>query len=1036
MCFLYFSSQMADEQLTLTIEQLAESVRTAMTREDAEEPLSQLTDLMERECTNGRLAPELTGQIFRSLLPAFVMTDADFKTPASMSAPTKAMYLVKDECVGWLLELSKKFPEISTPVPVDRAGYRRRMRMCEPEEEGENRVPSNNGLLPEDEEEEEGEERGEKTTRSNSQVVLDPIVGLLQRLAVRCPDKAEWRRSACDCIVKICDRIEKTGDRFVENFLIYLMVSEKSAWRGFACEACAGLAGLGSLDTATRDRMHRALISRCRDNVSSVRAKALTSIFNEKNSETLNVFRERAMDEKPSVRRAAVSLFDPQQIGSLDVIAMLAKDESLMVRKGAISSILSLLDSASASLQVCELYVNTVLPMVTDVETSVVEKVVESFQQSFLHDLSPSMLRAVGASRDSIEFARRCLKLTLRSTNMINKSFMKRLETLVSENLTRNNSESSSKKMEIHVALSLMEEIAQVSPSLVPANTVAENFLPILISLSHGEDALIECLKIMTILKNLDPHSSSLLQAFLSDPHPTTFRMDVIHFVVRCLSNSQEDTCKNFFEKISEKSISAMDSVIFSAACPPSIVWHVVLLGELAGLGILPSVKGLTSIEAIATNRVYLNGTEHFSLPAPLRAAAMVAFGQICLQKESIAKRAVSKFAAHLSKEEHPVVRNNVLIVLGDLCVVYTGLVDQYLPWLTTCLSDPNDLIRLQAAVVVSSLLAEDYIKFKGQIVFRLLYLLSDPNEKIKFFTESVFSRILFLRHSGSLKTLFSETVCALNGFLRHPAYQGAVGNKDFLLTLNSKRRREIYAFMLTNIVTTEQKFNATAQLANALLSAFVDSEDDKGSSVSIPDTDEGPAGQVLIDTLYLLSHPGLKLSTSSSSSVEETSEDKETREKRLFDSALQKKTVVENLVPLLIQLNSLCEQKRSPISKYVRECLKELVKDYKDEVTSILHSDSQLAQELLYDLGVQQSGAEPVVEPPELPPPEKVEQTEDLDVEPPEIDSSRAKKSKKNDKKKKDDPEDESFVVKHEEDDEQPKKSTTTRATRKRRNE
>jgi hypothetical protein len=317
--------------------------------------------------------------------------------------------------------------------------------------------------------------------------------------------------------------------------------------------------------------------------------------------------------------------------------------------------------------------------------------------------------------------------------------------------------------------------------------------------------------------------------------------------------------------------------------------------------------------------------------------------------------------------------------------VVYTGLVDQYLPWLTTCLSDQSDLIRLQAAVVVASLLAEDYIKFKGQIVFRLLYLLSDPNEKIKNFIESVFSRILFLRHSGSLKTLFAETVCALNGYLRHPAYQGALSNKDFYLTLNLNRRREIYAFMLSNIVTTEQKFNATVQLANSLLTAFVD-EDLTNGAVVIPDRDDGPAGQVLIDTLFLLSHPGLKLS-SATAVAEAESEDKEVREKRLFDSALQKKTVVENLVPLLIQLNSLCEQKRSPISKHVRDCLKELVKDYRDEVVSILHSDSQLAHELLYDLGLppREEEVEPQTMEESVPAPKVVIQEEhENDVEPP----------------------------------------------------
>jgi condensin-2 complex subunit D3 len=425
---------------------------------------------------------------------------------------------------------------------------------------------------------------------------------------------------------------------------------------------------------------------------------------------------------------------------------------------------------------------------------------------------------------------------------------------------------------------------------------------------------------------------------------------------------SSVSDAKNFLQQLLDSTENALEPVISGQDCDFTIGWFLTVIGELAAAGFMPSAKGLTAVEAIATNRVYRDGgADHFSLPPFLRATAMVCFGKICLQKESIAKRAVTKFAAHLSREEHPVVRNNVLIVLGDLCVVYTGLVDQYLPWVTTCLADQTDLIRFQAAVVVSSLLAEDYIKFKGQIVFRLLYLLSDPNVKIRSFVESVFSRILFLRHSGSLKTLFAETVCALNGFLRHPAYQGAAGNKEFLLTSQISRRKEIYEFMLTSVVTAEQKFNAMMQLSHSLLAAFVD-EDATSGAVQIPEREEGPAGQVLIDTLWLISHRALKLSqgpVAADATQQDESAEKEMREKKMFEAALQKKTIVENIVPLLIQLNTVCEQKRSPISKYGRECLKELVKDYKEEIGRIIQSDSQLAQELLFDLGV---GPESVV--------------------------------------------------------------------------
>ena len=1011
---------MADEQLSLTIEGFAESVRTAMTKDDADESLQSLFALIEKEnnpesISHGRLH-ELTGQIFRSLLPAFVMTDADFKAPASLAAPTKAMQAVKEASVSWLSPLVASVPSLGKGVEVDRVAYRRRMRM------GISTVPSpdegdDNGdgddVMGEDAEDVDSDEntppsdansspdakpkKGQKkpivrAPTEPSMVVLDPLVALMERMAVRCPDKTEWRRSICDSIAVACKGLKSTGipARYLSRFLLKLLTSEKAAWRIFAGEAIVAV--LPYLDTDSlhlRSAAQIALLTRCRDTVPGVRSVAMKSAASvyvssanpDMTDALVLMLKERSVDEKPSVRRSAISVFDTlvSEVGlgilPLSVLEQLTLDESLMVRKASIASVVALLAEPrfGGLSTVTDLWARTVLHMVTDVESTVVEKVVESFETcviALLLDSRPSpslapILTSIGGAKDSLEFARRVVKSIVRRWDgKSNKQFATALEKHISV----------ATESAIQVSLwAMLEEVtATAATSVITPAKVLQMYPSTTSNVAvHGH-----CLRIMQMIFSkglkVDAEVKSTviesLTTLVSEPQPA---LTILHDALRCLHaglvSSEENgkKTKSVMETLLASAESALDKIIYDAIMAPKDVpvyaWYVATIGELAGLGYMPSAKGLTAIEAVGTNRVYHNGSEHFPLPPSLRAAAMVAFGKICLEKESIAKRAVSKFAAHLSKEEHPVVRNNVLIVLGDLCVVYTGLVDQYLPWLTTCLSDPNDLIRFQAAVVVSSLLAEDYIKFKGQIVFRLLYLLSDPNVKIRYFVESVFSRILFLRHSGSLKTLFAETVCALNGYLRHPAFQGATGNRDFVLTANPSRRREIYQFMLTTVATTEQKFNAMVQLANSLLAAFVD-EDATNGAVFIPERDDGPAGQVLVDTLWLLSCPELKLSSggvfgtaaaAGAAPVDEAdAEDKDSREKRLFDAALQKKTVVENLVPLLIQLNSICEQKRSSISRYVRDCLKELVKDYKDEVRSILHSDSQLAQELIYDMG------------------------------------------------------------------------------------
>lgn len=957
---------MADEQLVLTIEQVSEAVRTAMTREEAEESLCRLSEVLEKE-QEGHLH-EIAGLVFRSLLPAFVMTDADFKTPASLTAPNREMLLVKATCIDWLVDLAKILPDLATRIAVDRTGYKRRMRMTilHDEEDEEEQEEGGVDSAPEDEESDSentppnGSPKSakKKTKRipvvaEATQVKLDPIVALMQRIAVRCPDRTEWRKSLCDSLAVLAVAMPEVGSRFALSFVPHLLTSDKAAWRVFACEAVAALVPVVT-EESTAVSLLTATLSRTRDSVPGVRAAALKAsascVRPSTAALTIAALEERVNDEKASVRRSAVSVFDhlitTLGLGAvpLSIVSQLTLDESLMVRKASVASIVELVRMHPADAAIADLFASTVPHMVTDVETSVVEKVVESFEQCVLARFGAPVITALARNRDNTEFSRRVLRMIVRKNDAkSNKQIVAGLERMAV----------SGEDGIVLPALALLEEVAITNSA---AGIVRSKIFSLFESLLVTENsaAMLHCLRILHVLLSKSRETEvGFVDSVKTMVETRKFSLSILHDSVKCLFLALESP-KSVFDSILASAESDLDSVVTGEVLGDAAdkAWSIALVGELAGLGFMPSAKGLTALEAIATNRVYRAGsTEHVPLPASLRAAAMVAFGRICLQKESIAKRAVSKFAAHLSKEEHPVVRNNVLIVLGDLCVVYTGMVDQYLPWITTCLSDPNDLIRFQAAVVTSSLLAEDYIKFKGQIVYRLLYLLSDPNVKIRAFAESVFARILFLRHAGSLKTLFVETVCALNGYLRHPAFQGAQGNREFYLTASLNRRREIFEFMLKNIATTEQKFNAIMQLSQSFLAAFVD-EDVTNGAVTVPEREDGPAGQVLIDCLWLLSHPALKLSSSAAAAADEAAPagTDDSQQKNLLD-AVQKKTVVENIVPLLIQLNTVCEQKRSPISRYVRECLKELVKDYKDDIRTIIQADTQLAQELLFDL-------------------------------------------------------------------------------------
>jgi condensin-2 complex subunit D3 len=63
------------------------------------------------------------------------------------------------------------------------------------------------------------------------------------------------------------------------------------------------------------------------------------------------------------------------------------------------------------------------------------------------------------------------------------------------------------------------------------------------------------------------------------------------------------------------------------------------------------------------------------------------------------------------------------------------------------------------------------------------------------------------------------------------------------------------------------------------------------------------------------------------------------------------KKGLIQNTIPIFIELKRLLESKNSPLTGSLMECLRIILKDYKNEIDEILVADKQLQKELIYDM-------------------------------------------------------------------------------------
>jgi len=180
-------------------------------------------------------------------------------------------------------------------------------------------------------------------------------------------------------------------------------------------------------------------------------------------------------------------------------------------------------------------------------------------------------------------------------------------------------------------------------------------------------------------------------------------------------------------------------------------------------------------------------------------------------------------------------------------------------------------------------------------------------------------------------------------------SFRGAEGNEEFSLQSHPARRVQVYRFMLS-LMPNDQKYNVCNQLITTLLATFVDAED----ATPLPKTTTEPAGQALSDGLTLLCCKEMRICFTAQRAGENEEEegDKQGADAvRGVLSSILKRNMADNIVPVLVQLKTMMEQRHSPFLKQLRHCLREILRDFKDNLDDIVCGDPQLAAEIAFDL-------------------------------------------------------------------------------------
>ncbi|KAM7030154.1 condensin-2 complex subunit D3 [Acridotheres tristis] len=709
--------------------------------------------------------------------------------------------------------------------------------------------------------------------------------------------------------------------------------------------------------------------------------------------EVMAMLRVRAGDEKSSVRKSALQVFESilkqgllacreEDVG---VLRDRCRDPAVSVQKQALHSITELLLSQQSNVLVQKAWLNGVVPVVMDAESSVQEKALDCLDQLLLqHIKCYNKSRSDGRQKLAWDLLSLLSSECQELSRYLSKAFLmlskqnKFTSTFVRNVMSHVETEHSS------AAWMLLAKVARSSPKLdyskiieswdsvsrqqdTSSGTVGHILCVIGHVAKHLPKSTCDRLKenIRSWLKEfqcplevISPAVEALqrlCQASIAAPKNTQELLNQQNQVFGVLVSTCENYISNIVlkehgaEQLQEDLLVRHLFLLGEAAqmCPGKVDRNIFLLVQsiLASAGSKDQPSASTDSEEMPSFQL-LSQFRAPAMPTVVRAHALITLGKLCLQHEELARRCIAAVVREMEESPAVPLRNNAVIVLRDLCVRYTALGEPYVPNLSLCLRDPHPFIRRQTLVMLTNLLQEEYVKWKGCLFFRFVSVLVDPEPDIARFAEYCVVHVLLKRNPAMFSQHFIECIFYFNSYEKHHTYnrfpQSLRAKQLFSLKGkdNKEKRMRIYTFLLDHF-TNQQKFNITTRISHNILACFVDE--------ILPLDLEG--SELLSDAFAVLSCKEIKLSGMRSKPEDDIQPDENEMSMKNLISQVQKKYFIEHIIPIMSSLKSMMEQKRLPALKDLMNCLREMMQDYRNEIKDVFAADKQLAAELEYDM-------------------------------------------------------------------------------------
>uniref|UniRef100_A0A3P8WQ73 Non-SMC condensin II complex, subunit D3 n=1 Tax=Cynoglossus semilaevis TaxID=244447 RepID=A0A3P8WQ73_CYNSE len=643
---------------------------------------------------------------------------------------------------------------------------------------------------------------------------------LLQHICVQMVEKSEFRSHGAQAVSMLTSEMTNTDySRFI-RWLLNFSRHPKMACRLFAVDVAVALLGeperkpeecqdpglapflqhklliqsllfSGQMDESPTVQGHAlSSLAKCLEIPSMNVTQAIHNLFNESKSgvctqiskANLALLFRRVKDSRTSVRKSALQALMgllkhdviPASSENLFVLSERCRDPAVSVRKKTLQCMGELLTANPLNIAVQKAWLHGVVPVVLDSENTVQDRALEALEQMLLHPITSYSSRS---HQDTFQRLAWDLLVLLcqdckNLCNYLGKAFSiwskqnKFTPSFITNLISHTEAEHASG------AWLLLSKVGSFSarPSLEKIVDAWDRMI------SSREINVTVCCHILCVIGNIAAHLNedtkermiddlmSRLKRFDMSLEVISAAVDTLFQLGRDEDIKQTQVCRRcdknmifffFFYScflVGKRTVLLVESVLTTNTDKLKVVYCQVITISL-------------DCKCQTISRMFSHCVANHGL-------LMLFPGKLCLQHEELVQKYLPVFARELEVGTEMAVRNNVVIVMCDLCVRYTAIVDHYVPNISACLRDSEAVIREQALIMLTNLLQEEFVKWKGSLFFRFMVALVDPEPAIASLCKYCLLHLLLKKNPDMFSQHFIECIFHLNCYDKHKSYK------------------------------------------------------------------------------------------------------------------------------------------------------------------------------------------------------------------------------------------------------------------------